>query len=67
MGLAGRAARDGSDSALRGDVDPGFLDRVRLYGVCSAIADAYYGVTAGIEKNRRIGVAALERSFLRNS
>ena len=51
----------------RGDMDPGFLDRVRLYGVCSAIADAYYGVTAGIDKNRRIGVAALERSFLRNS
>jgi aminoglycoside 2''-phosphotransferase len=51
----------------RGVMDPGFLDRVRLYGVCSAIADAYYGVTAGIDKNRQIGVAALERSFFRNS
>jgi aminoglycoside 2''-phosphotransferase len=51
----------------RGVMDPGFFDRVRLYGVCSAIADAYYGVTAGIDKNRQIGVAALERSFLRNS
>jgi hypothetical protein len=51
----------------RGVMDPGFLDRVRPYGVCSAIADAYYGVTAGIDKNRQIGVAALERSFFRNS
>ena len=49
------------------DIDPGFLDRVRLYGVCSAIADAYYGVMAGIEKNRRIRVAALEASCLRQS
>jgi aminoglycoside phosphotransferase (APT) family kinase protein len=46
------------------DVDAEFIDRVRLYGVCSAIAHAYYGVMAGIEKNRRIGVAALEWSFL---
>jgi aminoglycoside phosphotransferase (APT) family kinase protein len=49
------------------DVDAEFIDRVRLYGVCSAIADAYYGVMAGIDKNRRIGVAALEGSFLRQS
>ncbi len=48
----------------QGEVDAGFLDRVRLYGVCSAIADYHYGVMAGIDKNRQIGLAALERSFL---
>ena len=42
----------------RRDVDSGFLERIRLYGICSAIADAYYGVTAGIDKNRQIGLAA---------
>jgi hypothetical protein len=40
---------------------------VLLYGVCSAVADAYDGVNAGVEKNRRIGVTALQRSFLRDS
>ena len=48
----------------QGDVDGEFLDRVRVYGVCSAVADYHYGIMAGIDKNRQIGLAALERSFL---
>jgi Phosphotransferase enzyme family len=47
----------------QGDIDPGFIDRACAYGVCSAVADCYYGIMAGIERNRRIGIAALERSF----
>ena len=51
----------------RGDIDPAFIDRARAYGVCSAVADCYYGMTAGIERNWRIGIAALERSFSSSS
>jgi aminoglycoside 2''-phosphotransferase len=47
----------------QGDIDPAFIDRACAYGVCSAVADCYYGIMAGIEHNRRIGIAALERSF----
>jgi aminoglycoside phosphotransferase (APT) family kinase protein len=47
----------------QGAIDPGFIDRACAYGICSAVADCYYGMKAGIERNRRIGVAALERSF----
>ena len=50
----------------QGDVDAEFRDRVRLYGICSAIADYHYGVMAGIDKNRQIGLAALDREFLKS-
>ncbi len=47
-----------------GPVDEDFCSRIRLYGICGAFSDFSYGVQAGREANRRIGLAALARSLL---
>ncbi len=47
-----------------GAMDADFRQRIRLYALCSALSDFSYGVQAGREANRRLGLAALERSLL---
>jgi aminoglycoside 2''-phosphotransferase len=46
-----------------GGIDPGFLDRVRFYGACTAVGEVTYGISSGREANRRLGLAALGRAF----
>lgn len=41
------------------NVDVGFLDRVRYYGICTAIGELAYGLSTGRERNLRLGREAL--------
>jgi aminoglycoside phosphotransferase (APT) family kinase protein len=50
-------------ASYTGPVDPGFRDRIRYYGTCTAVAEVAYGMDADRERNRRLGLAALERAF----
>ena len=43
--------------------DATFLDRVRVYGVCTAVGEVAYGRATGRADNLRLGVEALRRAF----
>ena len=44
-------------------VDAGFRNRVRFYGVCTAVGEVAYGLSTGRSGNLRQGIAALDRMF----
>lgn len=44
-------------------MDVGLLDRVRYYGVCTAVGEVAYGLATGREDNLALGLAALQRQF----
>ncbi len=46
-----------------GNVDPGFLGRVRFHGICTAVDEVAYGLSARRDENLRLGLAALGRAF----
>lgn len=44
-------------------VDVGLRDRVRFYGVCTAVGEVAYGLATGRAANLRQGIAALNWTF----
>jgi aminoglycoside phosphotransferase (APT) family kinase protein len=46
-----------------GPIDPGFLDRIRFYGVCTAVDEVAYGLSESRDENLRRGLATLRRTF----
>lgn len=50
-------------SQYDGNVDVGFLDRVRYHGTCTAVGEVAYGLSTGREGNLRLGLTALKRQF----
>jgi hypothetical protein len=59
----GESLVEGVLACYTGPVDTGFRDRVRYYCTCTAVAEVAYGIDANRERNRRLGLAALERAF----